>query len=190
MGRNYRVDEHERKNEIIRAMLAGEKPPTISKEYGISANAIRNYWEKLGRTAALSIDLHGLEVETREDYSRENLGRRILQRLEENIPKLQALSEKAEKAESFAASVGAIREIRESYETLAKLVSTYAEISKSDIRAHPQYAQLLQALRRTFEDDPERVDEFERQIAQLSREGNELRQHFRTINVAACEDDL
>ena len=134
MGQVCSVCSHPKKLQIDRKLAMGQSLASISREYSVSEDALRNHRDNhLSRQLMQAI---------RRKQATEGLD--LLGKIDELIDRTKRILDTAEREKRLGLALGAIREVRGSYELLAKIAVVLHETRKEELEAEQMQSDLQQ----------------------------------------------
>lgn len=150
MANKSSIEVHPQREEVEEAIRKGSLTyQEIADKYNLSRTAVSRYSSKVKAAAAKELAVESYDP-TR--LNMENLGRRMLDDLQEQRQDLERLKKAAEGEGMYQVSISAIREIRSTYETLLNAMDRVRDYVQVDVTRHPHYVgfrnAVLELLRR------------------------------------------
>ena len=144
MGRRCTVCTHPKRDEIDRALIAGEPYRDIARRYGLSKDALRRHREHIPRDLARSREA--------EEVARAD---ELLGQVQELRDRALSILDKAERSKDLRTALQAIREARQCVELLAKLAGELSGAPQVNILLSPQWVELRKTILVALDPFPE-----------------------------------
>ncbi len=144
MGRRCTVCTHPKRDEIDRALIAGEPYRDIARRYGLSKDALRRHREHIPKELARSREA--------EEVARAD---ELLGQVQELRDRALSILDKAERSKDLRTALQAIREARQCVELLAKLAGELSEAPQVNILLSPQWVELRKTILVALDPFPE-----------------------------------